>query len=495
MCCVSLYIFRQRSLRSSKKGKEISKKKKLKRRTCKSCGKICSSSQGCIQKKEFLGDPDCDDEPVVTSSRRRMSSALSTTSSGGASVCSGCSEASMDNDMSKSQIRSWLNEEEPHGAMVDWMKSDMMRRGVALSDARSQRSDTALSSKILHRIVYKGRRIEANMRGIIHDPSQEKGYMVGYLLKRKRKRGGSKWSLRNLFRGEDEKEEEPTTTSKRWQRRYFELPGESRDDNFRDVAPYALRYFSDRKRFESNPGNPRGVIDLRQIESIRIDILTMGIYLVPKIKAKKDLGVYAIRAESESMLKRWSEILEHRVKTLQKYLDRTQMSSSPTPLPPVASLVAEQKEEEEVEEKKGTSSAEYDEEIEIEKVVKKHSLKSKEVERLREILYILHHDKTQAHNAETVLKSLRCDNNPYDTLPFICQRFLRGRKFNVQKALKTMHEDVQWREEENIKELMHGGLDVRTILGCNPAVVFNRHPVVVSGQDREGRVVVYVLAV
>ena len=143
VCCVSLYIFR----RSSKGGKEISKKK-LKRstRTCKSCGKISTcSSRGCTQ-KEFLGDPDCDDEPVVTkiSSRRRMSSALSTTSSGGASVCSGCSEASMDNDMSKSQIRSWLNEEEPHGAMVDWMKSDMMRRGVALSDARSQRSDTAL---------------------------------------------------------------------------------------------------------------------------------------------------------------------------------------------------------------------------------------------------------------------------------------------------------------------------------------------------------------
>ena len=55
-----------------------------------------------------------------------------------------------------------------------------------------------------------------------------------------------------------------------------------------------------------------------------------------------------------------------------------------------------------------------------------------------------------------------------------------------------MHEDIQWREEENIKELMHGGLEVRKILGCNPAVVFNRHPVVVCGHDREGRVVVYV---
>ena len=35
-----------------------------------------------------------------------------------------------DGDMSKSQIRRWLSEEEPHGAMVDWMKADMIRRGV-----------------------------------------------------------------------------------------------------------------------------------------------------------------------------------------------------------------------------------------------------------------------------------------------------------------------------------------------------------------------------
>ena len=201
-----------------------------------------------------------------------------------------------DGDMSKSQIRRWLSEEEPHGAMVDWMKADMIRRGVALSDARSQRSDTALSSKIIHQIVYKGRRIEANMRGMIHDPRREKGYMVGYLLKRKRKRGGSKWSLRNFFRqGDEEKVGSTTNTSKRWQRRYFELPGEG-DDHFRDVAPYALRYFSDRKRFESNPGNPRGVIDLRKIESIRTDVLTMSLYLVPKqiLRSKKDLGVYVL---------------------------------------------------------------------------------------------------------------------------------------------------------------------------------------------------------
>ncbi len=190
------------------------------------------------------------------------------------------------------------------------------------------------------------------------------------------------------------------------------------------------------------------------------------------------------------MLKRWGETLERRVKSLRKR-HNTGISSSPPPT--ASSPTSEQKEEEEEEEKKGTTSAEYDEEIEIEKVVKEHSLKPKEVQRLREILQILHQDKTQAHDAETVLKSLRCDNNPYDTLPFICQRFLRGRKFNVQKALKTMHEDVQWREEENIKELMHGGLEVRKILGCDPAVVFNRHPVVVCGHDREGRVVVYVV--
>lgn len=191
-------------------------------------------------------------------------------------------------------------------------------------------------------------------------------------------------------------------------------------------------------------------------------------------------------------MKRWGETLERRVKTLRRERHNTGISSSPPPT--ASSPTSEQKEEEEEEEeKKGTTSAEYDEETEIEKVVKKHSLKPKEVQRLREILQILHQDKTQAHDAETVLKSLRCDNNPYDTLPFICQRFLRGRKFNVQKALKTMHEDVQWREEENIKELMHGGLEVRKILGCDPAVVFNRHPVVVCGHDREGRVVVYVV--
>ena len=190
-------------------------------------------------------------------------------------------------------------------------------------------------------------------------------------------------------------------------------------------------------------------------------------------------------------MKRWGETLERRVKSLRRERHNTGISSSPPPT--ASSPTSEQKEEdEEEEEKKGTTSAEYDEETEIEKVVKKHSLKPKEVQRLREILQIFHQDTTQAHDAETVVKSLRCDNNPYDTLPFICQRFLRGRKFNVQKALKTMHEDVQWREEENIKELMHGGLEVRKILGCDPAVVFNRHPVVVCGHDREGRVVVYV---
>ena len=191
-------------------------------------------------------------------------------------------------------------------------------------------------------------------------------------------------------------------------------------------------------------------------------------------------------------MKRWGETLERRVKSLRE-TQRDNDRNTCSPPPTVSSPTSEQKEEEdEDDEKKGTTSAEYDEEMEIEKVVKKHSLKPKEVQRLREILHILHQDKSQAHNAETVMKSLRCDNNPYDTLPFICQRFLRGRKFNVQKALKTMHEDIQWREEENIKELMHGGLEVRKILGCDPAVVFNRHPVVVCGHDREGRVVVYV---
>ena len=123
------------------------------------------------------------------------------------------------------------------------------------------------------------------------------------------------------------------------------------------------------------------------------------------------------------MLKRWGETLERRVKTLRRERHNTGISSSPPPT--ASSPTSEQKEEEdeEEEEKKGTTSAEYDEETEIEKVVKKHSLKPKEVQRLREILQILHQDKTQAHDAETVLKSLRCDNNPYDTLPFICQRF------------------------------------------------------------------------
>jgi len=475
------------------------------KKCCKSCGKITGKNRHRCE-SQLVGDPDRDVDLIERESKIKNSA--SSVASSGASICSGCSEASLDEegDMSKSQVRRWLNEKEPHGAMVDWMKQDAIRRGVALSDGRSQRSDTALSSKIINQVVYKGKRIKQRMRGIVNHTQAKKDYMVGYLLKCRRKRKGATWNFRRFFQSEQQ-ESKPTTTTKRWQRRYFELPGiqNKNETNFRGVDSYVLRYFSDQNQFESNPGNPRGVIDLRQIESIRIELSTQTLHLVPKkeLRGNKDVGVYAICAESKDSLNSWYKILDTRVKMMvsdgscdSNDIVSISPSSSPSSSP-TKMLLDEKKENKEEkaedEEEEDTKNQEtYDEENEIEKVIAKHLLKQKEIERLREILRILREDKTQPHDADTVLRLLRCDNNPYDTLPFICQRFLRGRKFNVKKALKTMHEDVTWRVEENIKELMHGGLDVREILGCNPAVVFNRHPVVVSGHDRGGRVVVYV---
>lgn len=97
---------------------------------------------------------------------------------------------------------------------------------------------------------------------------------------------------------------------------------------------------------------------------------------------------------------------------------------------------------------------------------------------------------------ELILDYLGCDRNPYDTLPFICQRFLRGRNFSSTEAMKAIRFAVSWNGEVDIEDLRnYDGVDentmMRNVLECDPEQIVSRNPVAVCGEDMDGRPVCY----
>eukprot|EP00808_Paulinella_micropora_P019172 g1010.t1 len=72
-----------------------------------------------------------------------------------------------------------------------------------------------------------------------------------------------------------------------------------------------------------------------------------------------------------------------------------------------------------------------------------------------------------------------------DTVELCCARFLRARRYNVDKAFKLLAADVEWREKEQPKELlMQHPLDV---VGLCPEDYEKYLPLWHQGFDRQGR--------
>lgn len=285
-------------------------------------------------------------------------------------------------------------------------------------------------------------------------------------------------------RNVEEEENVDTNEPSKWQKRYFKLAGAKAHTS--SAASYALQYFGSRSAGEDASHRPRGAIDLRQIESVALDPDSVTLHL-----RLAEGGVYLLRAESRKQSFLWYGILKERL---------THVGSSSNETKPGDATGVEESRaaatKDETDASTSASSPSSSQADQVELVRKKHNLSTSQLAALNEILRRLGSKEASSSalsdgESTRFASVLACDNNPFDTLPFICHRFLRGRKFDVDAALSAMRLTAQWREEENIAELMHGRLDVRRILGCDPAVVFHRHPILVSGHDRDGRVCVY----
>eukprot|EP00939_MAST-03C_sp_MAST-3C-sp1_P003232 g3232.t1 len=466
---------------------------------------------------------------------------------GGASTCSGCSEVSTSSstggsidsngEVSISVMREWLKSQDDDdgggggdasGAMVSWMKREMRKKG---KEAGIASLPPLLARDLAKALILKGPRLTVSMCGL--EGRHCSSIASGYLWKRRRKT--QRWRIDRFF----SKNRDATATveqasvhdSKVWQRRYFELAGET---NCSKVSPFYLRYFSSRSACEDRPHRPRGVINLRQIDSVVVstDGITLHLHLRSDDAASAgrnrdaEAAVWLLRAHRPDDAKLWADALKTRVVALDRTQKRTQKrtkrsvasassSAASAAVVSPAFLSSSSKTSEDLkiparrideERSRRLLWAKDRDEEQIELVRKKHCLDARQLSLLREMIRKLREaDETRSNSSSStadeiisetmslgqIVGAVACDNNPYDTLPFICQRYLRGRKFDVHFAIETMRKNAQWRMEENISELMHGGLAVERILGCDPDVVFRRHPILISGHDRDGRVCVF----
>lgn len=80
-------------------------------------------------------------------------------------------------------------------------------------------------------------------------------------------------------------------------------------------------------------------------------------------------------------------------------------------------------------------------------------------------------------------------NPPMETRQHLLCRFLRARKFNVNKAFDMLKSDIKWREEEKVVDLRT--LTEKEVLGCDPKVLLEGLPMWQQGHDKQGRPVIY----
>uniref|UniRef100_A0A6B2L9S6 CRAL-TRIO domain-containing protein n=1 Tax=Arcella intermedia TaxID=1963864 RepID=A0A6B2L9S6_9EUKA len=78
---------------------------------------------------------------------------------------------------------------------------------------------------------------------------------------------------------------------------------------------------------------------------------------------------------------------------------------------------------------------------------------------------------------------------PAETEVLLYLRFLRARQFNVQAAIAMLKEDIEWREKENVLNILKETPE--EILGCPEEWIMRRVPQWVQGFDKVGRPVIW----
>ena len=117
-------------------------------------------------------------------------------------------------------------------------------------------------------------------------------------------------------------------------------------------------------------------------------------------------------------------------------------------------------------------------ELGLSQVIQTHDLSLEESNGLKEMVLRLDLPRLQPWTTK------------YETPSFLCQRFLRARNFDVDKALEMLTEDLQWREDYGILHLRQQQ-PADFCKGFDPNELFARLPILLEGIDNLHRPVIY----
>jgi hypothetical protein len=434
----------------------------------------------------------------------------------------------------KREIREVLvKKKENEIIVVEPRKEKLKRRSTDTPKLKHLGSSTPSSST---RCIVKGKELPHLVWA--QSPKSREVFMSGYLYKRRRN-GNKRWKrLKNVIKAMSprrfslsRKRSSSSSTLKSgnvtnavsnesWQRRFFELPS----GNF-------LRYYRThtRARRSKRKGvtRPDGAIDLSHITSLQMSrepcghkdiVCVIHLYFqdasvdenvrprrnstFTKNSSGKMVYSLGIDKADEADASHWFSVLHDRIQSCRKVEDKDKDDDDDeyddgainmTSLP-LLKHCEKSSDSFELQDHKSSRGDQIQNDVvepidgmfSFATVTVKHNLNEKEQDALRELITIVNSDietvslkngVTVHLNKSTIRSILSCNENPYDTIEFVCQRYLRGRNFVPNKALAAMLQSIRWSLDNDITKLRDPRTRLEDILECDPELVTSRHPV------------------